>query len=180
VSQLLNTFMIFGAAEESEGIAALGIDPLAILAQAGTFLVLFFIVKKFALEKIVASLEKRRQTIEDGLLLGREMEAEKAKLDQTVEDTLHKTRAEADKIIVSAQKESATIIKQAEEAAGRKADAMLADAHNKIGEDINKARKDLEHEMRTLVAQATEVIIKEKLDANKDSALIERAIKEVG
>ena len=50
--------------------------PLAILAQAATFLVLFFVIKKFALDGIVSTLEKRRKTIDDGVRLGREISAQ--------------------------------------------------------------------------------------------------------
>ena len=102
-------------AEEASGIGALGIDPLAILAQALTFLVLFVIIKKYALEKIVNSLEKRRKTIDDGVRLGRQMEAEKEKLEEKVDATLKKARAEADKIISAGHEEAGGIIKQAEE-----------------------------------------------------------------
>ena len=69
--EILSLLTSFGAAEETKGIGALGIDALAILAQAATFLILFLIIKKFALEKIVATLEKRRKTIDDGVRLGR-------------------------------------------------------------------------------------------------------------
>lgn len=178
--EFLHLLTNFGATEEVSGIGALGIDPLAILAQAVTFLVLFFVIKKFALDGIVKTLEKRRQTIDDGVRLGREMEAEKAQLDEKVDELLRKARTEADGIIAGGQKEASTIIKAAEEAANRKADAILADAHGKITEDIDKARKGLEQEMRALVAEATEVIIEEKLDATKDASLIKRAFARVG
>lgn len=173
----LHTLTVFGATESPEGIAALGIDPWAILAQAITFLVLFLILKKFALNKIVATLEKRRKTIEDGVKLGREMEEEKEKLSDKIEQNLHKARVEADKIIAAAHEESGSIIKQAEVSATSKADSILADAHNRISEDIQAARVGLEKEMRELVAEATEVIIEEKLDANKDAKLLDKAIR---
>ncbi len=178
--EIFSLFTSFGAAEETKGIGALGIDALAILAQAVTFLILFFIIKKFALEKIVATLEKRRKTIDDGIRLGREMELEKEKLDEKFESVLQKARVQADKIIADGQKESGEIIKAAEESALRKADALLADAHAKIDADIEHSRKELEHEMRNLVAEATEVIISEKLDAKKDESLIKRAFAKVG
>lgn len=178
--EILSLLNNFGATEEVSGIGALGIDPLAILAQAATFLVLFFVIKKFALDGIVQTLEKRRKTIDDGVRLGHEMEAEKAALDEKVDELLRKARSEADTIIAGGQKESASIIKAAEEAAGRKADAILADARGKIDEDIDAARRGLEQEMRALVAEATEVIIEEKLDAKKDESLIKRAFARVG
>lgn len=178
MSELLRVVNMFGAVgEESEGIAALGIDPIAILAQAGTFLVLFWIIKKFALSKIVATLEARHKTIDDGVRLGRQMEAEKEKLKEEIEKVLQKARQDADKIIASGNSESGEILKQAEASATRKVDAMLQDAHAKIEEDIKHARKQLEGEMLELVAEATEAILKEKLDAKKDSSLITRALK---
>lgn len=178
--EILSLLNNFAATEEVSGIGALGIDPLAILAQAATFLALFFIIKKFALDGIVQTLEKRRKTIDDGVRLGREMEAEKEQLDAKVDELMRKARTEADSIIVGGQKEAAAIIKAAEEVASRKADAILADARGRIDEDINAARKGLEQEMRTLVAEATEVIIEEKLDAKKDESLIKRAFARVG
>lgn len=177
--ELLQPLMHFSsaAAEEPSGIAALGLDPWAILAQAGTFLLLFFIVKKFALEKIVATLEQRRKTIEDGVLLGREMEAEKAKLDEKVQETLQITRVEADKVLAAAKEEANEIIQKAQSTAEEKSDSILQDAQRKIEEEILAARKALEQEMRQYVADATEIVLQEKLTSQKDSALIEKALR---
>lgn len=176
---LINLLTILGNTEEPQGIAALGIDPLAILAQAVTFLVLFFVIKKFALDKIVATLETRRKTIDDGVRLGREMEAEKERLDEKVAEVLQKARTEADKVIVGGHEEATEIMKQAEASASQKVDAMLSDAHAKIDEDIENARVGLEQEMRILIAEATEAILEEKLDAKKDASLLSRALTRV-
>ena len=166
-------------AEEAQGIAALGIDPLAILAQAGTFLVLFLIIKKFALEKIVKTLDERRKTIDKGVRLGFEMAEEREKLEQKIEDQLRETREQADRIISDAHKEAGEVVKAAETTAATKVDSMLADAQARIAEDMKKAKAELEKDMRHLVAEATEVIIGEKLDQKKDDALIKRALSGV-
>ncbi len=171
--------ILANAAEESQGIAALGIDPWAILAQAVTFLVLFWVIKRFALDKIVAMLEERRKTIDKGVTLGLEMEKEKSDLDDKVEELLRKARTEGDKIIAESQAEAGAIIKEADAAAGRKADALMAEAHNRIEDDIQRAKHELKQEMVQLVGQATEAIIREKVDAGKDAKLIERALEEV-
>lgn len=170
---------IFAASEEVSGIGALGLDPLAILAQAATFLLLFWVLKKFALDKIVATLEARRKTIDDGIRLGREMEAEKEKLDETVAKTMKKARIETDKIITSGHEEAAGIIKESEEAASRRAETMMSEANARLEEEITDARKSLEKEMRSLVAEATEVIIKTKLDKKQDEKLLNESFKQV-
>lgn len=166
------------SAAEPQGIAALGIDPLAILAQAVTFLVLFWLIKKFALTKIIAVLEERRKTIDKGVLLGIEMEKEKTHLDEEVEKLLQQARADADKIIAGGQTEAGAIIKQAEDDAKRKADALMADAHNRIGEDIERAKIELKKDMVELVATATGAIIKEKVSASSDGKLIGKILEE--
>ncbi len=176
--EFLHILTIFGA-EGTSGIGALGIDPVAILAQAATFLLLFFILKKFALNRIVQTLEERRKKIDDGVRLGLEMEAEKAKLEEQIEAALQKARGTADKIIAEAHKESGEIIKKAEASASAKVDAMLADAAAKIDEEVVKAKKALAHETLQLVADATEKIIQTKLDTKQDSGLIEKALEEV-
>ena len=177
--EFLHVLTIFGATEEPQGIAALGIDPLAILAQAATFLLLFWVIKKFALDKIVKTLEDRRKTIDDGVRLGREMEAEKERLSEQIENELKKARIEADKIIAGSREEAGGIVRAAEESATRKVDALLADAHAKIEEDIQAARSGLEKDVRELVANATAIVLEEKLDAKKDMNMIERALAKV-
>lgn len=164
------------ASAEVGGISALGLDPLAIVAQAVTFLVLFWVVKRFALDKIVASLEVRRKTIDSGVRLGLEMQAEKETLDAQVEAALQKARANADVLLADANREAGAIIKQAEEAARTRTDTMLDDAQARIDDEIAKAKRGLEKEMVRLVAEATEIIIAEKLDTSKDNALIEKAL----
>ena len=176
---MVTVLPILFASEEAGGIAALGLDPLAILAQAVTFLVLFYIVKKFALSKIVDTLEERRKTIDKGVKLGYEMEAEKAKLDDKIAAALKDARNESDKIIAEAHTEARKVMQEAEERAAKKTEELIADAHARIETDIQKARKQLEADTLSLVAEATEAIIGEKLDAKKDNGLIARILSGV-
>lgn len=175
----MTVFNIFAAAEDLQGVDALGIDLLAILAQAVTFLFVFFIIKQFALGKIVAALEKRRKTIEDGIRLGIEMEGERAKLEETISNAMNNARVEADKVIALAHRESGDILKEAQDAATRKSEALMADAQARIEDEVKKAKMQLEKEVLHLIAEATEVIIGEKLDEQKDEQLIRRALSEV-
>lgn len=173
---------LFFAAEEAaqkSGIAALGVKPITVLLQFATFALLFVIIKRFALNSIVSVLEKRRKTIDDGIRLGRAMEAEKAKLEESVEETLKKARAEADKILAGAHEEAGEIIRQAETDAQIKVDTMFEDAHGKIESDLKKAHDQLKADVLYLVAEATEAVLDEKIDQAKDAALIRRALDEV-
>ena len=176
----IQTFASTAAAEEeSAGIAALGIDPIAIVIQAVTFLVLFFLIQKLALKKIVTTLEERRQTINRGLHLTAEMDAMKADLDERVGKALKEARKEADVIISEAKHESSEIVHAAEEAATRKADALLKDAEAKIERDIASAKKELKSEVAALVSEVTTAVLRDKVTTAEDRKLTEKYLKEV-
>ena len=178
----MNTFYTIVAAakaaeEEAEGIAALGLDPIAIGAQLVTFLLLFWIVRKFALQGIVNNLQKRHDDINRGLHLTAELDKQKAELDKRVEDMLRAARKDADKVIAEAQTESSKISQAAEVTAGKKAEEIIKVAEGKIERDIAEARKGLRTEMAGLVTEATEAILGQKLDATSDRKLVEEYLK---
>ena len=177
---MINTLTVLAATEEAstEGIAALGLDPIQILAQAGTFLLLYWIVKKYAMEGIVKKLDQRHNDINRGLHLTAEMDKMKADLDSRVDTILRKARKDADGVIAEARTESGQIIQAAEEAAGRKADGIMRDAEGKIEREIVKARENLKGEMASLVTEATEAVLMQKLDASSDRKLVEDYLRE--
>lgn len=164
--------------EEPQGIAALGLDPIAIGAQALTFLVLFWIVKKYALTGVVANLEKRRKDISRGLHLTAQMDKEKAALDERVEAALRSARKDADAIVAEANAESGRIIKAAEDAANNKAEEILRAAEGRIEREIADARRGLKAEMASLITEATGAILNTKLDESADRKLAEDYLSE--
>ena len=168
----------FGASEsEAEGFAALGFDPKAFLIQLITFLLVFYILKRYVFGRVVDLLEKRRETIEDGVRLTTEIKAEREKLTAEVIEAHKQARKDAEKLISETNDQAAFMLKDAEELAKAKVDKMLADAKKKIIEETDKARRSLERETVELVIQATEAVSREKLDAKKDASLIASALK---
>ena len=148
------------------------------MIQLTTFVLAYLLLKRFAFTPIIAALRERRETIEAGVKLGEEMRAERAKLGARVEKTLHETRRQADEIIAGAQDAGRQAIREAEEKARQKAAGILESAESRIVQDTARARKQLEKEVVGLISEATEAIIDEKVDAKKDAALIDRALKE--
>lgn len=166
------------AEETSEGIGALGLDIFAIAAQAGTFLLLLWVVKKYALDGIVKNLDKRHDDIDRGLHLTSEMDKQKAELEVTVEKALKAARKDGDAILAEAKTESGKIIQAAEESANRRAEEVMKTAEGKIESDIASARNELKGEMAGLITEATEAILNQKLDEKSDRKLVEDYLKE--
>ena len=167
----------FAATEEASGLGALGVDGTAFVIQLITFVLAFFVLKQFAFKPILNVLRERRETIENGVKLGEKMKQEEAKLAAKVDEALHKARKEADQIIATAQDSGREAIREAEEKARAKAEGVVREAESRIAQETARARKQLESEVVGLVSDATETIIGEKVDAKKDAALMERALK---
>ncbi len=164
--------------DSSSGIGALGFDPKAFLIQLITFILAYLVLRRWAFGPITKLLNERRETIEHGVKLGEDMQKEKAELEKQVEQQLHAARQSADKLIAGAQDTARETVREAEDAARKKSDNIVAEADGRIATDAARVRKQLEGELAGLVAEATEAVIDEKIDAKKDGQLIERALKE--
>ena len=169
------------AAESAESTSSglpLGLSLSAFIIQLITFILIFFLLKKFAFNPIVKLLDQRFKVIDDGVKLGRKMEQEQAKLEQTKEQIIRESRHEADKIIATAHKEAREIAREAEKAAARKADTMIADAEVRINEESKRYKRKLEKDIVGLTSEPTEAIVGEKVDPKKDAAIIDKILND--
>lgn len=165
----------FGA--EASGLGALGIDLKAFIIQLITFILAYVALRYFAFGRIVKLLRSRRETIEQGVRLGEEMQKQRAKLDENIEEKLRGARSQADDIIASANETGRQAIREAEDKARAKADGILDQAKQNIAQDSARARQQLEKELVGLVADATEAVLEEKVDSTKDRSLIQKFLQ---
>lgn len=163
--------------DSSSGIAALGLNGWSFLVQLITFVIAYLILRKWAFKPILKMLKERREMIEKGVSLGEKMQKEEAEMEKKVAAALHEARTEADKIIGDASDRGRGIVSDAEAKAKEKSEGIIASAEDRIRQDTARARKELEGELASLVADATEAIVEEKVDAKKDASLIDRALK---
>jgi F-type H+-transporting ATPase subunit b len=113
---MLTLFTQFGA-EESSGIGALGISGSHLVIQLITFVLAYFVLRKYAFEPILKVLAERRDTIEKGVKLGEEMQKERLALDKKVAAELHKARQDADGILSEASDTAKSTVRDAEDKA---------------------------------------------------------------
>lgn len=165
-------------AAKPSGIGVLGVNGSALLLQLAAWVIFFLLIKRFALDKIVAVLHERNKTIEDGIRLGREMELEKSQLEIKKEKTLKQARRDADAIIQTAKDEASQIISDAEQSAKRRAATLMEDSRARIAEETAKATEALQSDIKQLVADATGRVLQQKIDISSDEALISRSIQE--
>lgn len=174
---LISNLHLLAAAEESSGLGALGIDPIAILAQAGTFLILFLILKKFAFNGISDQLEKRRAKIENSIKEAEALSLANQKSEDEIKKALAKASKESGKILEDAKQESARIIESSRAEAKSQSEKIVKSAEAEIKMQTEKAKSELKSELASLVASATEKVIGVKMDSAQDKKIIDEALK---
>lgn len=148
--------------------------------SAIVFLILLFLLSRFAWGPIMAGLREREESIEKALQQAEEAKKEMAKLTAQNEQLLAEARAKRDELIKDAQKQATTIIESARAEASAKAAKDLEDARNLIQSERAKAVA----EIKNIVADVS-LTIAEKLVAQKfagDDAqrqLVDGMLKEI-
>ena len=162
----------------SELFSKLGIDWRLLAAQLINFLILLFVLRRFAYKPILKLLDERRQKIADGLA-----NAQKAK------SNLEEAEKERQEIISTAKKGASEIISLAEAAAQKNREETLKEAKTGVEKIVAEARKQIESEKSKMIGEikseisglvmlAAEKTASIKLDDKKDKELIEKIIKE--
>ena len=167
------------AAEHSEGgIAALGLNWQAFLFQLITFVIVLLVLRKFVFGKLAATIEGRREAVENSLNHAAATEEKLKKSETQIAKMLAEARTEAEALVAAGHKEAAQMVEEAERKAASRAEHIVTEAKAQMDVEVAKAREALKTEAATLVALATERIIREKLDPTKDAALIKAALAE--
>ncbi|MEX1995241.1 MAG: F0F1 ATP synthase subunit B [Candidatus Saccharimonadales bacterium] len=161
------------------GISALGLNLKEFLFQLVTFALVLLILRRYVFPKLVATLESRRETLENSLVNAKETEAALQEAEAKAAQLLRQARGQADEALASAQTTAREIIDHAEAAGAEQAARILKEAETIIEQERRRLREQLKTELTDLVILATEKVIKEKVDPKKDAALISRAAHEV-
>lgn len=160
-------------------IEKLGIDWRLLLAQIVNFLVILFVLHRFAYKPILAALERRTRKIAEGVRYAKEMEDRRAALASEVDAKLVDTNRAAQRIIADAS----TAAEQLKAQVREEAKAETARATGRLQDTLAAERRQVLDEMRgevaDLVVSTTEKVLRERLTASDRTAFLEAATKEL-
>lgn len=141
-----------------------------------TFLIVFFILKKFAWKPILSSLKERETGIATSLATAETVKAEMATLKSENEALLILAREERAKMIKEAKELSDKMLTDAKEKARTEFDRIVAEAQSAIMQQKNAALTDVKNQVGKLVIEVSEKVLRREL-SNK--AVQENYIKEL-
>ncbi len=130
------------------------------------FLIVFFILKKYAWKPILSSLKEREEGIANALSTADKVKAEMMQLKSENEALLNKAREERASMLKDAKETGDKMISDAKEKAKGEYDRIVADAQHAITQQKNAALTDVKNQVGSLVIEVAEKVLRREL-ANK-------------
>jgi len=128
------------------------------------FLIVFFILKKFAWGIIISSLTEREKGINDALASAQQVKAEMAQLKNENESLMAQAREERAQMLKEAKETKDKLISEAKDQAKTEAAKIIADAQTAIQTQKMAALTDVKNQIGNMVIEVAEKVIRKQLD----------------
>ena len=143
------------------------------------FLIVLFVLKKYAWKPILASLKEREDSIEGALKAADKAKKEMAALQAKNEELLKKAREERDVILADARKIKDKIISESREKAVKEASIIIDNAREQINSEKQAALVEIKNLIAIYSIEIAEKVLKQELsDKKKQQGYVEKMIKE--
>jgi F-type H+-transporting ATPase subunit b len=152
----------------------LGINLGYLLVQIFNFLIMFVVLKEWIYKPILGLLERRRQTIAQGLEDARIASEARAEAERDAEKILAEARSEAGRIVREATERAEGAAKDVKTAA--EADAIKAreQALLEVRGERDRILSDLRGQVAALAIAAAQKLVGEALDEKRQRSLLEQ------
>ena len=145
-----------------------------------TFLILLFLLSKYAWKPIMKSVKEREASINSALEAAEEAKKEMQNLKANNERLLAEARVERDLMLKEAREMKDKIVAQAKEEAQREGDKLIKQAKELIDSEKKVALAQLKDQIAALsIEMAQKIMINELVDTKKQTVLINNYLKDV-
>ncbi len=145
-----------------------------------SFLIVVFILRKFAWGPILTSLKERETSINDALNSAKKAKEEVANMKAENERILQEARNERDKMLKDARETKDAIVNEARTKAQVEGDRIVTIARETIQNEKLAAITELKNQVATLSIDIAEKVIRQQLAGDdKQKALVNDLLKDV-
>jgi F-type H+-transporting ATPase subunit b len=159
-----------------ETLSKIGFDWQVALANFVNFLIIFFILKKFAFKPINKVIKERQDKIAEGLLNAEKAKTELMMAEETGKKKINHAKIEANEIIIQAQNNANIILSSSQEEASIIKSSIIKDGQKLIQENKTLMIKELEKETANLIINSLEKILRENLTKDQQENYIKKIL----
>ncbi|MCY4216569.1 MAG: F0F1 ATP synthase subunit B [Flavobacteriaceae bacterium] len=147
--------------------------------QSLIFLIILFVLKRYAWKPILSAVKQREETIKGSLEEARKVKKEMADLQSENKKVLKEAYQQRDEILRLANNSSAQIINSAKEEARLEAQKILQNAYSDIEAEKQNALSDLKGHVGEIALLIAKKVLEDDLsDDKKQQKLIENLLKD--
>jgi F-type H+-transporting ATPase subunit b len=154
-------------------LEALGINLGYLIVQILNFAILFVVLKEWVYKPLLKTLEKRRETIAQGLEDARIASEARANAEKEAEKIKADAQAEASKIVREATERAESVAKDIKSAAEAEAAKIREGALADLEDERNRMLGDLRGQIAALAIAGAQKLVGEALDEKRQHALLE-------
>jgi F-type H+-transporting ATPase subunit b len=155
-------------------------DSGLLIYQVVGFVILLFVLGKFAWKPILSGLKEREQTIESALLSAEQAKNEMQALQADNQKLLAEARAERDSLLKDAIAVANSIKEDAREETSKITARMIEDAKAAIEAEKKAALTDVKNQVAMLSLEITEKLLRKQLaDQKGQRELIDSYVKDL-
>jgi F-type H+-transporting ATPase subunit b len=135
--------------------------------QLVTFLLVLFLLARFAWKPILNSLREREESIESALRAAQQAKADMANLKAENERLLEDARVERDAMLRKAQQTSEAIVEEAKNKASMESAKIVENAKQQINSERLAALADIKRQVAALSIEIAEKLLRNQLREEK-------------
>ena len=154
-------------------------DPGLFIWTILTFLILLYLLKKFAWRPLLAALENRQGVIRKSLEDAEEAKRELERVSQKSRQIISQARAEAQSIVARSRSEAEKLRADVKQKARAEADSILREAERQIQLETATALSKLRHDVVDLSLLVASKLIKKHLSKEDNDSLIAESLKQI-
>ncbi len=155
------------------------VDPGLYIWSIVIFLVLAFLLMKFAWKPLLAMLENREDNIRQSLLDAEKARDELVNVKEDTEKLLSEARNESQAIVAAGKKTAERMKDEIVEKAQSKSDALLVDAKKQIEIEKDRAIADVKAEVVNLSIAVAKKLIRKNLTKEDNLKLINESLSSI-
>jgi F-type H+-transporting ATPase subunit b len=154
-----------------------GWDPRLFFSQVVSFIIVAYLLKRFAYKPILGVLEQRRQQIAQAHLNAEKVKQQLAEAEQRYSEILAKANAEAQKMIEEARSSASHLSDRKQQEAIAAAEQILAKAREASAIEHERTMAQLKRELGRLVVDTTAKVTGKVLTPDDQRRLQEEATR---
>ena len=156
-----------------------GVDWPHFIAQLILFLIVYFVLNRFAFAPLLKVLEERRKRIEEGQLNAEKIKKQLAEAELRYQEILRKANDDAQVMIEELRKSNEAFSQREMEKAVKESAAIVERARHEITSERNRMVDEVKREMFSLVVKTTAQVAGKVLSPEDQKRLSEEASKEL-